>query len=96
MADDPQDLDGTERGAETAKGRELVRIDLWHPPMMPVAHGRGDPAPDCQIRSLGAAGNPTSSWKGSAAQESRPLRSAQVAQGRTLTASLTEQGKLRE
>jgi hypothetical protein len=38
MADDPQDLDGTERGAETAKGRELVRIDLWHPPMMPVAH----------------------------------------------------------
>jgi hypothetical protein len=29
---------------------------------------------DRQIRSLGAAGKPASSWKGSAAQESQSLR----------------------
>jgi hypothetical protein len=46
-----------------------------------------------QIRSLGATGKLASSWKGSAAQERQPLRQAQVEQGRTLTASLTEQSK---
>ena len=49
-----------------------------------------------QIRSRGAAGKLASSCKGSAAQESRSLRYAQVAQGRTLTASLTEQGKFND
>jgi hypothetical protein len=28
---------GPERGAETAKRRELVRVDLWHAAMMPLA-----------------------------------------------------------
>jgi len=35
---------------------------------------RGIRTPNRQIRSLGAAGNLASSWKGSAGQESRPLR----------------------
>ena len=58
---------------------------------------RHRPAPphDRQIRSLMVAGKPASPWYGSPAQESRPLRYAQVAQGRSLTASLTEQAKLR-
>ena len=60
-----------------------------------LARREGFEPPNRQIRSLEAAGNLASSWKGSAAQESRPLRSAQVAQGRTLTASLTEQSKRR-
>jgi len=41
VVDDLQDLDGTERGAETAKGRELVGVDLWHTPMMPVVRRYG-------------------------------------------------------
>jgi hypothetical protein len=32
-----QDLDEAECGPETAKGRELVGVDLWHAAMMPVA-----------------------------------------------------------
>lgn len=36
--DDLQDLDGTERSAETANGRELVGVDLWH-----AAHDAGCP-----------------------------------------------------
>jgi hypothetical protein len=36
VVDDLQDLDGAERGAETAKGRELVGVDLWH-----AAHDAG-------------------------------------------------------
>jgi hypothetical protein len=36
VVDDLQDLDGTQRSAETAKGRELLGVDLWYPPMMPV------------------------------------------------------------
>jgi hypothetical protein len=46
-----------------------------------------------QIRSLGTAVNLASSWKASAGWGGRPLRQAQVGQGRTLTASLTEQSK---
>jgi hypothetical protein len=30
VVDHFQDLDGTERGAEAAKRRELVGVDLWH------------------------------------------------------------------
>jgi hypothetical protein len=36
--------------------------------------GQHPPWPDRQIRSLSAVGKPASSWKGSAAQESRPFR----------------------
>ncbi len=36
MVNDLQDLDGTERSTETAKGCELVGVDLWHTPVMPV------------------------------------------------------------
>jgi hypothetical protein len=39
-----------------------------------VRHRPAPPWPDRQIRSLGMAGKPASSWKGSAAQGSRPLR----------------------
>ena len=75
VVDDLQDLDGTERSAEAAKCRELVRVDLWHTLMMPVVRlGGRRSSVDRQIRSLGMAGKPASSWKGSAAQESRPLR----------------------
>jgi hypothetical protein len=37
VVDDLQDLDGTERGAEAAKGRELVGVDLYHAAMVPAA-----------------------------------------------------------
>jgi len=36
VGDDLQDLDGTERSTEMAKGRELLGVNLWHTPMMPV------------------------------------------------------------
>jgi hypothetical protein len=44
VVDDLQDLDGTERGAEAAKGCELVGVDLWHAAMMlaaPELHHEG-------------------------------------------------------
>ena len=47
-----------------------------------------------QVRSLEAAGKPASSWKEAQVRQGPPLRQAQVAQGGTLTASLTEQSKL--
>jgi hypothetical protein len=37
VVDHRQDLDGTEPAAQTAKGREVVGVDLWHAAMMPVA-----------------------------------------------------------
>jgi hypothetical protein len=37
VVDDLQDLDGAERGAEAAKGRELVGSTCGTRPMMPVA-----------------------------------------------------------
>jgi hypothetical protein len=36
VVDDLQDLDKAEDGAEAAKGRELVGVDLWH-----AAHDAG-------------------------------------------------------
>ena len=39
-----------------------------------VRHRPAPPWPDRQIRSLGTAGKPASSWQGSAGWESRPLR----------------------
>jgi hypothetical protein len=49
-----------------------------------------------QIRSLAAARNQRRLVKAAQVRKGPPLRSAQVEQGRTLTASLTEQSKLRE
>jgi hypothetical protein len=37
VVDDLQDLDGTERGAEAAQGRELVGSTCATRPMMPAA-----------------------------------------------------------
>jgi hypothetical protein len=59
-----------------------------------VRHRPAPPWPDRQIRSLRAAGQLASSWSTSAGQESRPFRYTRVEQGRSLTASLTEQTKL--
>ncbi len=39
-----------------------------------LRHRPAPPWPDRQIRSLGTAGKPASSWQASVAQESRPLR----------------------
>jgi hypothetical protein len=80
------------RSLTVASARRAVK-----PPIGGVTWAFGAPrgirTPNRQIRSLGAAGKPASSWKGSAGWESRPLRKDQVEQGRTLTASLTEQSK---
>ena len=51
VVDDLQDLDGTERSAEAAKGRELVGVDLWHTPMMPVVR-LADEGPPWIARSV--------------------------------------------
>ena len=51
VVDDLQDLDGAQRSAETAKGRELVGVDLWHTPMMPVVR-LADESPPWIARSV--------------------------------------------
>jgi hypothetical protein len=52
-----------------------------------------DSNPNRQIRSLGTAGKPASSWKGRAAQEKPAVKVGPGSARRTLTASLTEQSK---
>jgi hypothetical protein len=58
---------GTRPKASKANSPGPSDLGCWCAP-------RGIRTPNRQIRSLGAAGKPASSWKGSAAQESSPLR----------------------